>query len=296
MIYIFIGRVIDKFKFTEGVIGIDAFMDTTTNNCIDIKTIDLADRVAKLNSLDFEELENLFAEICSCIACSYNLCDSDGKARKAIIIDTIAKSTCLACIIKKLSGQIVANDVDRFYMECHTFAVNILVEELYDLLRGIGYKVMISTEAKREYGKADIIITITDYSINLKCGAKELLVEVKTGNSISLSQLFRYLLDRKSGAIVVWRVRKRQVLVFNAQKIKPLLMEFMRVICLRGIRLLSSPRPQPCQHGNQSNYQPTAKELERMFLDYSEAITETLPYALQTILEELDINKTREAE
>jgi hypothetical protein len=156
----------------------------------------------------------------------------------------------------------------------------------------MGYKVIVSTEVQLEYGKADVIITTTKSGINLKCDANELLVEVKTGASLSLSQLFRYFLDEQSNMIVVWRVRRRQVLVFEAQRINLLLTEFMRIICLRANRLLSSPQLQTCQHIPQSNYQPRGEELGKMFQDYSDAVIETLPCVLQIIIEKLAINKT----
>lgn len=259
-------------------------MAELTNNKNNIEAVHL------LQSANLEDSQKLLDDVCHQVAQHFSLCGSDGKPRKAKIVEIIARSSCLTCIAEMLSTQTTGSDVDALYKECHKLAVNILVEELYDLLSQMGYKVLVSTETELEYGKADVLITITNYSINLKCGANELLVEVKTGNSISLSQLFRYLLDGKRETIVIWRVRRRQVLAFKAQEIKFLLMEFMRMICLRGNRLLSSPQLQPCQHRSQPNYQPTAEELEKMLIDYSKAIIETLPYALQTILKELEIN------
>lgn len=240
------------------------------------------------SSTSFCELKKLLEEACSKIAMQYNLFYENGKPRKSTIIEVFAKSSCLKCIIVKLSSPLIANDVDALYKECHRLAVNVLVEELYNLLQQMGYKVAISTEAELEYGKADILITVTSYGLNLKGEAKELLVEVKTGNSLSLSQLFRYLLDERSDTIVVWRVRKRQILIFNAEKIKPLLVEFMRMICLRANRLLSSHQIPPCQHTKQSNYQPSQEELKIALEEFSEALVETLPIALQTILKELE--------
>lgn len=238
-------------------------------------------------SSDFENLRNLLDQVCSQVAQRFNLYSSNGKPRKATIIAVIAKSACLACIAKKLSAQPTGNRVDALYIEVHRLAVNVLVEELYNLLKGMGYNVMISTETQLEYGKADVTITITKYGINLKCNANELLVEVKTGNSISLSQLFRYLMDKRSNTIVVWRVRRRQILVFETESIKPLLMEFMRIVCLRGTRLLSSPQL-TCQHTQRADYQPTQEALQKMFQDFAEALVETLPYILEAITERLD--------
>ncbi|MEM2130249.1 MAG: hypothetical protein QXZ70_06595 [Candidatus Bathyarchaeia archaeon] len=257
-----------------------------------LKTKNITSQIESLLSsqtIDFYNSHNLLDQACSQIAQRFALYNHEGRPCKNIIIEVVANHSCLGCIIEKLSNRTTTNEVDALYKECHRQAVNFLVEELYFLLNQMGHKVAVSTEAELEYGKADILITVTNYGLNLKGQTKELLVEVKTGMSLSLSQLFRYLLDARSETIVVWRVRKRQVLVLKTSDIKPLLNEFIRMICLRSIRLLSSQQIQPCHHKKQFKYSPKQDELQEMFKDFSEAITETLPTILQTIIEELEI-------
>jgi hypothetical protein len=245
----------------------------------------------------FEKLRTLLDQICSQIADRFSLYNSNGKPRKSTIVDVLANSTCIACIARKLSGQFTANDVDALYRECHRLAVNVLVEELYNLLNRMGYTVAVSSETKIEYGKADVIITITNYGINLRSNTNELMVEVKTGVSLSLSQLFRYLLDKRGNTIVVWRIRRRQILVFDIQDFEPLLVEFMKMCIMRGTRLLSSSEPLQCQHIQRLDWQPTQEELQNMFQDFAKAVTETLPHILKAILERLDIKmELRQAE
>jgi len=206
----------------------------------------------------------------------------------------IAKSACLACIAKKLSAKPTGNHVDALYIEVHRLAVNVLVEELCNFLKGMGYSVIISTEAELEYGKADIVVTITRYGVSLKSHEKELMVEVKTGKSLSLSQLFRYLLQDSNSTIVVWRIRNRQILFFTAQEIRPLLIEFVKMIYLRAERLLSSPIPTTCQHTQHFGYRPSQEELQEMFQDFAGALMETLPYVLETIAEKLAVQNSEE--
>ena len=262
-------------------------------NPVKIETvIAMAKPFLHIKKADFESFRNLLDQVCSEVAQRFSLYSSNGKPRKAAIIDVIAKSPCLCCITRKLSKQAERNDVDALYLECHVLAVNVLVEELSSFLKAMGYNVVISTEAKLEYGKADIVITIKRYGINLKCCGNELMVEVKTGKSLSLSQLFRYLLQESHSIIVVWRIRKRQVLVFKAQQIEPLLMEFVRMICLRANRLLSSPPPAKCQHSQHLNYQPSQQELQEMFQDFADALIETLPCVLETIAEKLEVHSS----
>jgi len=98
-------------------------------------------------------------------------------------------------------------------------------------------------------------------------------------------------MDKRSNTVVVWRVRRRQILVFNAEKIKPLLMEFMRMVCLRGNRLLSSPNL-ACQHTQRGDYEPTQEALQEMFQDFAEALLETLPHVLEAIAEKLGIDSS----
>jgi len=267
-------------------------VDKTFNNENFNTTIELKQPPSQGSNADSKILLD---QICNQIAQRFKLINSSGAPYKARIIEILANSSSLACISYMLSeNKMRAKDVDAMYKECHKLAVDILVEEVNSLLTQMGYKVSIMTEAELEYGKADILIIVTSYGLNLKGKAKELLIEVKTGNSLSLIQIFRYLWDSRSNAIVVWRVRKRQVLTFDSKKIEPLLVESIRMICLRGIRLLSSPQIQSCQHLTRSLYQPTATELERMFQDFAKAIIETLPSVLNTILEQLDINETGE--
>jgi len=238
-------------------------VDLKMDEPIKIETIMvMAKPLLRLKNADFVSLQNLLDQVCSQVAQRFSLYNSNGKPRKATIIDTIAKSSCPTCITKKLSKRVGRNDVDALYRECHMLAVNVLVEELSNFLRAKGHNVIISTEAELEYGKADIVITITRYGVNLKCFGNELMVEVKTGKSLSMSQLFRYLLQDSHSAIVVWRIRNRQILIFKAQEIKPLLMEFVNMICLRAGRLLSSPAPAKCQHSQHFSYQPSQEELQ----------------------------------
>ncbi len=245
---------------------------------------------AKNASLD--SLRNLLDEVCSQVAERFSLYNSKGKPRKATIIDTVAKTSCFTCIARKLSEEATRKDVDALYMECHVLAVNILVEELCNFLRAMGYNVIISTEAELEYGRADIVVTITRYGVNLKSRENELMVEVKTGKSLSLSQLFRYLLQDSNGTIIVWRIRNRQILMFKGQELESLLIEFVKMICLRARRLLSSPTPTSCQHPQRFGYRPSQEELQEWFQDFAGALMETLPYVLETIAENLGVHKS----
>jgi hypothetical protein len=243
----------------------------------------------ELNNLAcFGNLQSMLDSTCDEIAKRFNLYNEGGKPRKATIVDVLSEFTCLGCIYRKLSAKSSANEVDAVYRECHRLAVNILAERLYWLLKEMGYAVAVSTEIGLEYGKADIVITITRSGVNLKHQTEELIIEVKTGNSLSLSQLFRYLLSGKNNSIIIWRVRKRQILIFNTESLKPLLAEFATMISLRGNRLLSSSQF-TCEHEPRKDYRPTQEELQIAIQEFSQGLLETLPSVIIATIQKLGL-------
>ncbi|MGB9694187.1 MAG: hypothetical protein ACPLYF_05025 [Fervidobacterium sp.] len=235
-----------------------------------------------------ESILGLVDDICDEMAKRFNLYGNGGRPRKATIIETLSNFTCLACIYRRLLEKPLTNNVDAIYKECHKLAVNILVERLYWLLNKMGYNVAISTEAELDYSKADIVIAITKLGISLKHKSDEIIVEVKTGNSLSLSQLFRYLLSGKSNSIIVWRIRKRQILVFKIESLKPLLAEFATMIYLRANRLLSSSQIS-CQHEPRRDYHPTQEELQIAIQEFGQGLLETLPHIIAVTFQELGL-------
>jgi len=276
----------------EGIAFIGGFMGSDANIVIDNAQTKafIGTCTASLRDANFEKLKTLLDQICSEVGSRFTLYGSNGKLRKAVIIDAIANSTCIACVAKKLSNNATSQRIDAVYRECHKLAVSILVEELCYVLSNWGYRVSFSTEANTEYGKVDVLIKLTNYRVSLQYGIKEVKVEVKTGLSLSLSQLLRYILDYTDRAVVLWRIRSRQVLVFEGSELKPLLTQFMKMIISRGKRLLESPEV-PCEHITQlGNWSPTQQELQETLLDFVKAVTETLPSVIKAVAEELDIN------
>jgi hypothetical protein len=248
----------------------------------------------ELNSLNgLGSLQSMLDSICVEISKRFNLYSEGGRLRKATIIDVLSKFTCLACVYRKLSTKPLPNGVDAVYRECHKLAVNILVERLYWLLKEMGYTVAISTETELEYAKADIVIAITKVGVSLKHKTEELIIEVKTGNSLSFSQLFRYILCGKNGSIIIWRIRRRQILVFDIDSLKPLLAEFAAMIYLRGKRLLSCS-PLICNHQLKKEYCPTQEDLQIAIQEFSKGLLETLPSIIITVLQRLGLQNWEE--
>lgn len=254
-----------------------------------IAVSDIGEVMDALGGKSYEELRNSLDCVCSEIASKFGLYGPNNHPRKATIIDAIANSTCVGCSAKKLSDTTLHRRIDGIYMECHRLAVGTLVEELQDKFRRMGYSVLILSEAETEYGRVDVLITPTNYGIKLEYGVSELIIEVKTGLTISLSQIFRYLFDRENETLILWRIRNRQVLLFNGKCLKPLLMRFMKMCILRGERLLATPEP-TCEHPRQSDcWSPTQEEIQSMLEDFAKALVETLPRVLKRVFETLEV-------
>lgn len=94
---------------------------------------------------EYERIGKRFDEACDKVAENYELFYSDGKPRKARIIEIIAKTACASCMDKMLREKL-DNRVDNFYTECHLLACNILVEELQTQLAQKGYSVLVTDE------------------------------------------------------------------------------------------------------------------------------------------------------
>jgi len=236
---------------------------------------------------DYEKTRMLFEGVCLEIAKRYNLYYKDGTPRRAKIIEVIARTTCSACMDRDLEKD-VSNRVDDFYKECHSQACNILVEELYHRFTSMGLTAQISTEKATQYCKTDVLILLNGHGVSLLNNGKEVAVEIKTGYSLSLSQLYRYMLEKPDRDLVLWRIRNRQVLTFEGTSLKPLLIQFMRMFVLRANRL-SKDTETPCEHSFQNrNWSPSQQQLQEAFSDFAHSVIETLPSVVETIVKMLE--------
>jgi hypothetical protein len=238
---------------------------------------------------DLEELRQELYDTCNRIASKYHLFRGDGKVRIAAIIAVLAGTECPCCAIRKLTNRGRKGKIDAFYGECHSIATNILVEELYDIFSEMGVNVSITTESETEYGRADIVIEVSRNGIILKDrDAVRMFIEVKTGNSFSLSQILRYLFDGRAEKVLAWRIRNRQVICFDYEETKPLMRKFVRSICLRGKRLLDfNGAPDDCECAPESEYFPTDVALEQMFREFVTSVDATLPLVVASVFEHL---------
>lgn len=239
---------------------------------------------------EYDIIRKQFDDACTKVADHYSLFYSNGKPRKAQIIEAIARTTCTSCINGLLREKPV-NLIDNFYIAIHSLASNILVEELAVQLTEKGFSVLVANEKNLEYGRVDILIIPNRHGVDLHLNRKEIVIELKTGRTFSFSQIFRYMLDNEERTLILWRIRNRQVLLFEGNRIKPLLAQFMKMIISRAERLLSN-QEMPCEHVlNCNNWSPNQQQLQEAFTAFSNGIIATLPSVVETV--EMMLNEER---
>jgi hypothetical protein len=232
--------------------------------------------------------------VCCRIAEKYDLY-SGSKPRKSMVIELLAQNPCIGCIDKELRNRSTQR-IDDVYSELHRLSCGLLVEELYCRLVKTGRKVNITTEENLKFGKADIFIVPCYYGLSLRTNQTEIVVEVKSGLGLKISQLFRYLIDNNPRALVLWRIRNEQTLVLEKSKIKPLLTQFIKMVVSRAERLLSASEVQ-CKHTySHKAWSPNSQQIQQTFLDFANAVVKTLPHVVETIMILLDEEEDRDVE
>jgi hypothetical protein len=136
--------------------------------------------------------------------------------------------------------------------------------------------------------KADIFIIPCHYGLNLHSTNTEIAVEVKTGFSLSVPQILRYLVDNYQRSLVLWRIRNEQVLIFEGTEIQQLLVQFIRMIVSRADRLLLASELK-CEHTTDHKmWTPNQQQLQETFSSFSRGIITTLSIVVETVVRLLD--------
>ena len=280
----FIDNVTDNF-ISRGWVGfIGGLMDEYTGKCInDEKTMDA--RIADEDS-HFEYLKSSLDHVCSEIAKRFSFYLPNGEPRTAAIIDILASSPRIEQIVRKLQQQHRPN-IDAVYLENHKLAVGILVERLRNFLAKRGFEILVLTGAESNHGTTDVLIVPTRYGVNLQHNGKKIVIEVKTGKSLSYSQLFRYFFDVSITSMILWRIKKRQVAVLRRKRLQLMLQAYMEMCILRGKRVLSFRTREHQNFAMPKNFTLSSKKLENTVNDFAEGLMETLPVVLDTVLGEI---------
>jgi len=235
----------------------------------------------------FDHYKLQIDKACSDLACKFDLYDSWGRPRNAFIIKTLMKYTCAGCIAKVFKQSCLRMDVDAIYKENHRLAVNILTERLQHHLRLNGFNIMVKDEVKGEYGRIDVLVRPISCGVLVKSRGTEIIMEVKTGKSLSYGQIFRYLLERPNAILIVWRVKMRQIITINRGIKMHLIPALAEMLIYRSARLLGEGKPS-CRHNPLDEKIYIVRNPQETISDFLSALLETLPKITEMVLEHLE--------
>jgi hypothetical protein len=135
------------------------------------------------------------------------------KTSNAKMISILHQSPCrLKCLHDITSSEYTNNSIDRIYIEKHDTVKKRLIDAILCRFQG---KLKITSEYKINNGTADISIS-SDQIICLNNG-KRVGIEVKSGKSIDLFQIERYLYELD--VLLVVRVPTRDVVKISQKDI-----------------------------------------------------------------------------
>ncbi|MHA1632016.1 MAG: hypothetical protein ACTSXC_04315, partial [Candidatus Freyarchaeota archaeon] len=198
------------------------------------------------------------------------------------ILDTLMKYSCHGCIVKVLTQQRKDDKADRLFLENHRLAVGLLVESLRRHLRE-DFKVM--EEVEGEYGRLDIIVKPTSTGVILEiANMLEVIIEVKTGEGFTYAQIFRYLIEKPSSVLLVWRVTKRQVIKIDGERHRKLLLLAMEAALDRGTAVLKGEYDE-CIHTPVRTTPYLIEDAQAIVDDFLTAIVDTLPVIIESVLD-----------
>ena len=222
--------------------------------------------------------------ICEEIAKKFNLFDARGRPKKSFIVDTLMRNICPACAIKQLT-QPCEDDVDMLYREGHGLALNIFVEILRYELKRNGLNALVEGEVAGDYGRLDVIIRLINQGIMLEFKDAAIIIELKTGISISLIQLLRYGMEYPNSIIVVWRIRMKQFFMIDMRRHGRILFAIMFAALNRGLAILNGAFTE-CHHNYRGN-QNKASRMEnpqQLIDELFSSLSSDLPSVLRMIL------------
>ncbi len=250
----------------------------------------------ELKSNDDVELKQEIEKLSADIAKKFKLFDWHGRPRKAFILNTLMNNSCVYCISKILSNKRKNGGVDSIYSENHKLAVGLLMEKLQYQLKVEGFNLQSNDEVNNEYGRADIFLEPTFTGLQVNLNGSKIIIEVKTGKGISYSQLFRYLIgEPETSMIIVWRVLMGQTFALIREDVKDIIISYMNMILSRGEKLLEE-KIQQCTHRTPYYSIYIIKNPQKVINDFTDALSENLPKAVDNILHIIKTNGYAEKE
>ncbi|MEM0358304.1 MAG: hypothetical protein QXL77_08065 [Candidatus Bathyarchaeia archaeon] len=235
---------------------------------------------------DYELLQYLKScldEAAEKLSAKFGLVDAMGRPRKAFIIDALLRFGCVGCI-RKVFTQMRKQSADNLYLEMHSLAVNLLAGVLTHALCNPKMEVLL--EENGRYGRVDVAIKTAAFGAVVEIGNVSVIVEVKTGRNVDLIQVLRYLLEYPKAALLVWRVRKRQVFIVKGERLTSLLCMCAAVAIGRALKLLNNCDID-CPHNPHDTFAIIEKPQE-LIDEYFDGLADGLPKVVSAVFKALN--------
>ena len=241
------------------------------------------DAQSGVDLLDY--LKDSLDDVCCRLADKFGLYDRAGRSRKAFIIDSLFRFSCPGCLWKVFTRMRAGiPSVDALFIEMHRFAVNILTGVLAQALDG--GMINVCCEDVHEFGRVDVVVKQSQFGATVEANGACVVVEVKTGRSLSFAQLFRYLLQHRDATLVVWRVPMRQVFALKGESLRALLCLYVSTALARALKLLNS-EPATCNHKLSDCEASAASEPQKLLDEFFKGLVESLPRVVSVVSESL---------
>lgn len=245
-------------------------------------SIDAMDRMDVL-----KRLKSCLDEVCKKIAEKYQLYDQRRRAREAFILDALMRFDCYGCIVNTLTEMPGNDKIDAIYSQNHALATNLLVETLRYYLNVNGLPVSVISELEGGFGRIDVAVIPTRTGVILELDGEVIIIEIKTGESFSYSQLLRYMLEKPAAILVLWRVTEDQVIVLKGEELRRLLIFYAMAALHRGLSILKGIDA-TCNH-NKAHGKAPVKNPQEVVDKFLKALQDGLPKVVETVFKLLGV-------
>jgi hypothetical protein len=229
-------------------------------------------------------LRSSLDEVCGKIAEKYGVYTTNGKARKAYVLDVLTRYTCPSCVVKALTQMRARPEVDAIFRENHDLAVGLLIQALRNRSNG---RLAVNGDVDCEFGRIDVLVKkLNGGLLRVQTGTKELIIEIKTNMSFSMKQALRYLIEKPDATAIIWRVRKRQILIIDGRKHRWLILAYIAAALQQGLAILNEDFT-PCDH-DFTNRSFEVRDPQGFLDDFLTALVDGLSKVVDTVLQLLE--------
>ena len=245
-----------------------------------------------------ETYKDKLLKLCRQIAEVLDLRDSHGNLRVKTILSVLSAEDCLGCAYRRLASikNGNGNDVaDSIYRENHRYVLRTVCRRLCSLFRRNGFSVNVSVEEEMACSTPDLVVTIVPNGHNIEVkinGELTFLIEVKTGEGLSYSQLVRQLADKPEATLILLRIKDQtcKARVLHPQELTQFIESELENLTFKAeelLKILKAGKVPTCNHKqNNSRPQPPA-DLEGTLKELARDTEEAVKQLEVRVLEEL---------